>query len=203
MKRKLSRALVLDWESSGLPSLDQQLDYRSGPQGIEVAAIVTDTESWTPLGEFRSRIRFLGPPMTWSDQAFQIHRIAPGMLIDCPEPHRVAELLIGFLGRFFSPGSPILLAAYNPRVDRYFLNQLFVLAGHETCPVRFHSRMLDAFSLGFFLWGAESSDELYRIVNTQTRYSHNAFDDADMVVRAFRKATESISGAASVVQGPK
>jgi hypothetical protein len=173
-----SRILVVDWETSGLLSEIDPPVYAVGPQGIELGAAVVDTSSWTMVGDFSCRVRFQ-PGMHWSEAAERIHGISRTEASSGPGPTAALDLFDTFLSEFFSREYPILLGGQNPWFDRWFTHQLFWLAGHQTgFPWKFHSRMLDTFSLGYLRWGCTTGDELYQRVCGIRRQRHSAHQDA-------------------------
>lgn len=197
MRSPLTRALVTDWETTGLrDELVPFHNYVEGPQGIEVGAVVVNLSDWQPIASYTSRIRFLGyhagvrygayERLTWSEQAQKIHGLSPGDLETAPTPAEVAEEFLRFLKKHFSD-DPILFCAHNPQGDRYYTNQLMFFGGVQG-NVRFHHRMLDSFTAGMLAFGAESSDQLFSLTSDIEREQHSALEDAMLCARAMRAA---------------
>lgn len=185
--------LVIDWETSGLiRDSDSQRAYDSGPQGIEIGAVVVDASDWTMVGDFTSRVMF-EPGMFWDEAAEPIHGIRREDLMDAPSSTVVAERFDEFLNGWFDPAQPILMAGQNPAGDRWFTHQLFHL-GHRR-PRRFHTRMLDTFTLGFYVWGCTTGNELFDRVCGVIRQRHSAYEDATLsaavLCEAFRLNSRS------------
>lgn len=186
-----SRILVLDWETSGIPSdNDLDLSYTYGPQGIELAAVVVDAQKWIEMGEFSTRVRFI-QGMEWSSTAERVHGISQSEASTGPMPHTAFERFDEFLVQYFDRNVPILIAGQNPGFDRWFTHQLFWLAGYkEKFPWRFHSRMLDTFSIGYLAWGCTTGNDLYERVCGVRRTRHSAYEDACLgaavICEAFR-----------------
>ena len=182
------RILVLDWETSGLPSETNLPRYDCGPQGIELGAVVVDSEKWTVLSDFSSRVRFLSG-MHWSETAERIHGISQTEASSAPSPQAVFGMFDSFLEEWFDRDIPILIAGQNPAFDRWFTHQLFWLAGFKTTfPWRFHSRMLDTFSLGYLQWDATTGNDLYQRVCGVQRQRHSAHQDACLGATVICKA---------------
>ncbi len=183
------RVVVIDWEASGIPSdLDMKVNYENGPQGIDLGAVVLETDGWKRIGEFSSRVKFLFG-MEWNPAAERVHGIRMTDACNGPSPHTVMERFDSFLAQFFHRDRPILMAGQNPSMDRWFTHQLFWLAGHrDHFPWRFHARMLDTFSLGYLCWGCTTGNELYERVCGVQRTQHTAYEDACLGATVIREA---------------
>lgn len=190
----INKALVLDWEASGLPKEygDQQWDR--GPQGIEIGAILIDDLMGECRGawEFTTRVKFVQrdfPGLNWEPQAERIHGITVSDLQTAAMPETVCKNLNHFLSQSYPEGEPILLGGQNPMFDRYFLIQLYRLAGLPT--PRLHGRMIDTFSLGLAIWGHQTGDELFEHATGTKRTLHNSLGDArcshEVIKLAFQK----------------
>lgn len=186
--------LVIDWETTGLRPHDTPWRaYLEGPQGIEIGVVLTTLPDVTPIGEFVSRVRFLGSAhgisyggpryenLTWSDEAQGVHGIAANDLIREPTPAEVSEKLIRFIldttGIKDAQKHPLMICGHNPAGDAYSLRQLLFLGLCEQ-KLRFHHRMIDSFTLGYALLGAKNSNDLFEAVSGVVRGTHNALQDA-------------------------
>lgn len=177
----INKALVLDWEASGLIKEMGEQQWDRGPQGIELGALlIEDLMGECRIGwEFTCRVRFMQsrfPHLNWDPQSEKIHGITKVELNRASEPTTICENLTGFLRNSYSLNEPILLCGQNPLYDRYFLNQLYWLAGKQ--PPRLHSRMIDTFSIGLAVWGHQQGDELFEHATGSKRTLHTALGDA-------------------------
>lgn len=178
--------LVQDWETSGLlRDSDSERSYLRGPQGIEIGAVIVETQTWTQIGEFTSRVRF-EDSHTWDSNAESIHGITRSHLCGAPSSRVVADQFDHFLGQFFQKNVPIMLAGQNPGFDRWFTNQLF-FKRDPNLGWRFHSRMIDTFTLGFLRWGCTTGDHLYQTVCGRIRTRHSALEDTRLTAEVLCK----------------
>jgi len=198
------KAVVIDWETSGVrDDAVPVLSYLEGPQGIEIGAVVIDLSSWNTLGEFGSRVRFMGSHgglsyggaawerLSWSAQAEKIHGITLRELTEAPKPVEVAERFVQFIYSHLDPNRPILLCGHNPDFDAYFTRQLLFMAGRLP-DIRFAHRRIDTFTVGFLTMGCEDSDELFLLTQGAIRSFHNALDDARLTVSAMKSIVERL-----------
>jgi DNA polymerase III epsilon subunit-like protein len=199
---KKNYGLVIDWETSGLRQHETPWrTYMEGPQGIEIGVVLVELPQFHPIGEFSSRVRFLGQArgldyggdiyqhLTWSEEAEVIHGISPIELMNAPTPNEVAQRLVRFVLNTAqiedAHKHPIMICGHNPAGDAYYLRQLLFMGSEET-KLRFHHRMLDSFTLGYMLLGTRSSNELFKTVSGVVRGTHNAMEDARLTLAAFR-----------------
>ena len=201
-KDKRQIGLVLDWETTGLrehrvPSMS----YLEGTQGIEIGATLVWLPEVEEISTFTSRVRFLGvhkgvqyggdayKHLTWSEDAERIHGIKPQDLAKEPRPSDVAEKFVSWVktsaGIDDPHKTPIMFCGHNPDGDMYYTRQLLFFGGYENS-LRFHHRMLDTFSLGYFVLGAKSSTELFERVSGVTRKIHTAMEDSMLTTQALR-----------------
>ena len=200
MKREIG--VVIDWETTGLQ--EQKVPYRTflqGPQGIEIGATLVYLPDFTAIAEFSSRVRFLGThnaisygghlhdDLTWSEDAERIHGMKPSDLIKEPCPSEVAANFVNFVkqnAKIDDPHkTPIMFCGHNPSSDHYYTRQLLFLGGVEN-KLRFHHRQIDSFSLGYFLLGTKSSNELFEKTSGIKREIHTALEDSRMTTVALR-----------------
>lgn len=197
---KFRKALVLDWETTGIPDPFSTEPFLTGPQGIQVGACIVDdvAHDWEIVDEFQATIRWLGPDpelktqpelpgLTWDEKAFEIHGLSRPSLRDKPRPEELASPFRNFLTRHFNSYTKIVLCGQNPDFDRYFTNQFLLFADLLNDPsIKFSHRMLDSFTAGFFAFGCTHSDELFKLVSNVKRDKHGALEDARLTVEAFR-----------------
>jgi hypothetical protein len=200
MKQKFG--LVIDWETSGL--LDHRVPYRAyleGPQGIEIGATLVYLPEFETIAEFSSRMRFLGThkeisygghlhyDLTWDEDAERIHGMTPSDLLKEPWPSDVAASFVNFVksnAQIDDPNKvPIMFCGHNPGGDLYCTRQLLFLGGMENA-LRFHHRQIDSFSLGYFVYGTKSSNELFELTSGVKREIHSALEDSRLTTTALR-----------------
>lgn len=194
--------LVLDWETSGVP--DEKVPWRTyleGPQGIEIGAILVRLPHFEQVAEFSSRVRFLGiangisfggplyEGITWNSDAEKIHGIAVSDLRQERHPSSVATEFTGWVEANIGSGDPrkepLMVCGHNPAFDLYYTRQLLFIGGAERRLKLIH-RTVDTFSLGYFLFNCETSDELFKHVSGITRTVHSALDDARLTLQALQ-----------------
>jgi hypothetical protein len=211
--------VVIDWETSGIQDPHSPWrTYLEGPQGIAIGAITVELPSFEPLAEFTSQVRFLGvahgisyggplyESLTWDPDAERIHALSPGELINAPMPTEVADKFVRFVknsvGIEEARKIPIMICGHNVGGDSYYLRQLLYLGGAER-KLRFHSRMLDSFTMGYLLYGTRSSNELFHLTSGAVRGTHHALEDARLTLTAFRvgydKCKKGLSEMSSII----
>lgn len=197
---KRAIGVVIDWETTGLRDpKSPSVNFLEGPQGIEIGATLVYLPEVEIISEFSSRVRFLGSHkgieygpyagLTWSEDAEKIHGIKPMDLAKEPLPLVVAEAFTTWIrtgGNIDDPQkTPVMICGHNPGGDEYFTRQLLFFGGEEN-GIRFHHRMIDSFSLGYFVLGVKSSDELFERVSGVQRKIHTAMEDSRLTTQALR-----------------
>jgi hypothetical protein len=194
--------IVVDWETTGLRDhKTPYLTYLEGTQGIEIGATLVYLPEFEPIAEFTSRVRFLGmhdgiayggpryEKLTWSTDAERIHGIKIADLMKEQHPSAVAQNFVNFVknnAKIDDPHkTPVMFCGHNPDGDFYYTQQLLYLGGVET-GLRFHHRMIDSFSLGYFVYGTKSSNELFERVSGVKREIHTAIEDSRLTTAALR-----------------
>lgn len=207
------KALILDWETTGIPNerIETQ-SYFSGAQGIQLGAVVVDNidSTWDIVDTYKSNVRFLGPYpqnlkvqrptpvlaempfLTWDRRAYEIHGLSLEFLMSAPHPQDVGEEFTGWLLAHFG-SNMIQMGGHVPCFDRYFMLQLFYLAGLlQSKELKFGYRMLDSSTIGAFLWGTSDSRELFEKVLGTSEGMHDALEDAILTARLFKEAKKLI-----------
>ena len=213
------KALIIDWETTGIPNekIETQ-SYFSGPQGIQLGAVVVDNieSTWDIVDTFKSNVRYLGPYpqnlrkqqptpvlaempfLTWDERAYEVHGLSMEFLMSAPHPQEVGEEFTGWLEAHFGTGM-IQVGGHVPCFDRYFLMQLLYLAGIlHNHPLKFGYRMLDSSAVGYFLWGTSDSRELFEKVLGASEGMHDALEDAVLTARLFGEAKKLVGTLPSV-----
>lgn len=188
-KKKIKHLFVADWETSGIPR-DYDQNYEEGPQGIWLGVAVVETENYEVVDTFERKVSFEGnapgshastggmyPRLTWSDESARIHGVKIEDAVMSTNVVQVAEDLTWFVRGHWPETEHVTLCGHNPAFDRYFTKQLMWL-GRKPNDVIFHHRMIDTFTLGFTLWGYESSQPLFESVGVQRDGTHSALEDA-------------------------
>ncbi len=193
----INKAIVLDWEATGLPREIGNQNWDHGPQGIEIGAIfVEDLMGECRIGwEFQTRVRFMQSQfhkLNWDPMAERIHGIGKSELTKANTPSTVSDHFTSFVSKSYAKGEPILLCGQNPMYDRYYLNQLYWMAGRE--PPRLHSRMIDTFSLGIGIWGHQTGNDLFEHVTKTKRTLHSALGDARSSYEVLKLSIQQTSG---------
>lgn len=198
----IDKILCFDWETTGLPITDRPFRYfEEGPQGIEIGAhVVTDLYSpdgWKIQDQFHSKIQWLGdfhgepgeyPDLTWSEYSATFHGNSIESLMDAPHPKVAGEHFIEFLNDNFDLNTRIPVFAFNPAFDIYFSRQfLWFCCKEVSSEIRFHHRMLDAFTAAFVLEGLETSDEVFKEMTHVERNDHSALEDSELTVKSMRE----------------
>lgn len=207
------KALIIDWETTGIPNERVETQsYFSGPQGIQIGAVVVDNieSTWDIVDTFKSNVRYLGPYpqkfgaqsptpvlaeqpfLTWDERAYEIHGLSLEFLMSEPHPKEVGENFSDWLKAHFGT-SLIQMGGHVPCFDRYFMMQLFYLAGllHRS-DLKFGYRMMDSSTIGYFLWGTSDSRELFEKVLGTSEGMHDALEDAILTVRLFKEAKKLV-----------
>jgi len=91
-----------------------------------------------------------------------------------------AASLLEFLLPYFKQKDAITIIGHNPQFDSKCLDLWMEEIGIN---LRQSHRKLDTFSLGFGLFGAQTSDELFKLVGVE-RAQHNALEDAQATLAA-------------------
>jgi DNA polymerase III epsilon subunit-like protein len=186
MSRKRLPAVVfaLDAESSGLylrkPGPGQTLPS----QCIALAVIALRTDTLAEVGRLNLRIRFDATRYSWSEEAAQVHGLTQAMLAAAPTMAEAATELLAFLNTHNGAGNSLFIAAHNPSFDVDALSQVLNAIGHRAKVIH---RRLDAFSVGFALFGHQDSDEQFAF-NGNHRTTHDAMDDIANSVDTLRTA---------------
>ena len=207
------KALIIDWETTGIPNerIETQ-SYFSGPQGIQIGAVVVDNieSTWDIVDTFKSDVRYLGPYppdlrakrptpvlaerpfLTWDNKAYEIHGLSLEYLISAPHPEEVGENFFDWLKAHFGI-SRIQVGGHVPCFDRHFMMQLFYLSGllHRR-DLNFGYRMLDSSTIGYFLWGTSDSRELFEKILNTSEGMHDALEDAILTARLFKEAKKLV-----------
>jgi len=166
--------LCIDYETSGI-------DVRENKhQPISCGAIIVDTKTLQSVKEIYLECRFEEDRFEWSNSAEKIHGLSPKYLATQLNMKDTAAKLLEFLLPYFKQKDAITIIGHNPQFDSKCLDLWMKEIGIE---LRQSHRKLDTFSLGFGLFGAQTSDDLFKLVGVE-RAQHNALEDAQATLAA-------------------
>lgn len=186
-----SRALVIDWETTGSTfGGDSSVDY----QGIAFGAVVADTTTWEEVDSLYVEVHFDETKYKWTDRAEEIHGLSRAHLLE----HGVSRedalaLLLELLLKYWGPGTKIMLVGHNASFDADFTTQLFRDFGLEE-NFKIHHVMPDSSQLAFILTGEYKSDVVFELLaGIDKRNLHNALEDARACLACLRNAKQIFS----------
>lgn len=170
--------LCIDYETSGIDVRENKA------QPISVGAIILDTKSLVTLDSCYIECQFDLNRFEWDNRAEKVHGLSIDYLSDKQSMKDAATELFGFIVKYFKAGDAVTIIGHNPHFDARCLDLWMDEIG---ITLRQSHRKLDTFSVGFAVFGAETSDELFAHVGL-VRNSHNALEDAEATVAAVRLA---------------
>jgi DNA polymerase III epsilon subunit-like protein len=194
---KFTRILAIDCETTGL-AFDQR-DPTHNPQTgerhqtVSWGIAVLDT-NFNIIEKEYVEIKWnkysieqrLKNPKHGSD-AEKVHGLTKEYLdVNGYTEEQAIEIIGSIILRYWAPDQPITLFGHNVGTfDLYFLYDLFHRYGIE---LKFSSRCIDSFSIGFALFGTFNSNELFELTGCEAREHHNAMDDILMTVHSIKMA---------------
>lgn len=194
---KFTRILAIDSETTGIAfdQRDPTYNPKTGErfQAVSWGVAVLDTHfniiekdyvevKWNPqIAEHRNN----NP--NYGRDAEKVHGLTKEYLDQHGNTEEEAIELIGsMILRHWAPDQAITLFGHNVGTfDLYFLYDLFHRHGLE---LKFSSRCIDSFSIGFALFETFNSNELFEITGCQEREHHNAMDDILMTIHSIKMA---------------
>ena len=166
--------LCIDFETTGL-------DVREGKhQPISVGALVVKTDTLEVVEKIYIECKAELQRFEWDPGAERIHGLSTEHLNTQPSMKDAATELFGFLVKYFKSNHAITIIGHNPHFDAGCLLLWMKEIGVN---LRLSHRKLDTFSIGFALFGAETSDQLFSLVGVK-RNAHNALEDAEATAAA-------------------
>ncbi len=181
----IDKLVAIDVETSGL-SFDGDVTHNH--QIVSIGLIVADNE-FNEIDSFYREIKHNGTSH-WSSKAEAIHGLSKEYLETngIEEGQAVLEIT-EFLLKYFNPDESILFLGHNARsFDIPFFNKL---TNKFDIYFKISHRCVDSFSIGFVAFGAENSEELFKIFY-KNRDKHNALDDARMSLGCCQKLMKII-----------
>lgn len=189
-KNQIQYVLATDVETTGMSWL--QGDPAKDHQILSIGLIVADANTFETIEKKYIEIKWNEESVAASlknpefgKKAEKIHGLTRAYLdkngmVEEDAVCEIAELMM----KYWSTEVTIQLLGHNVATfDLFFIRQL--LNKYEL-PFKFASRMYDSFSLGVGTTGAVNSDQLFDVLGFDGRGHHNALDDAEMSLEAFR-----------------
>jgi DNA polymerase III epsilon subunit-like protein len=174
----LDHLLVIDFETTGL---DPRIRKH---QPISAGAIVIERKTLVSVEEIYLECAFDETQFEWTQSAERIHGLSIDYLSSKPSMQDAATELLRLLVKYWNQGDAITLVGHNPHFDSKCFN---IWMDSIDVKVRQSHRKLDTFSVGFAVFGAETSDDFFKHVGV-VRNSHNALEDAKATVEGIRLA---------------
>ena len=168
--------LCVDFETSGL-------DIRENKhQPLACGAIVLDFKTLKIKAETYIECQFHADRFEWGQKAEEIHGLTREHLSTQPTMDKAAMKFVEFCLPHFKQSDPITLLGHNPHFD---MRCLELWLNEIDLKMTFGHRRLDTFSIGFGLFGAVNSEQLFNRVGIKRSY-HNALEDARATVGALQ-----------------
>lgn len=191
-KQKTPYTFVLgvDCETTGLAygCDDPSYNPKTGDtyQAISWGFVVADARTFKTIEELYVEVQWNGTS-TWNKEAENIHGLSKEHLAANGEtPEKAVELIANLILDYWGPDGVVCLLGHNVATfDKFFLQRTLREFGLE---VKFGSRCVDTFSIGFSTFGTQNSDELFEAVGLPERdpSKHNALVDARYAVDSAR-----------------
>ena len=123
----------------------------------------------------------------WDPAAERVHGLSKEYLATNGKTSEEAvEMIANLILDYWGPDGVVCLLGHNVATfDKMFLQRLLREHGLE---IKFGSRTVDTFSIGFGTFGTQNSDELFEAVGLPTRdpTKHNALTDIRNAVESVR-----------------
>lgn len=185
--------LCIDWETTGATwGGDSSIDF----QGIEIAAIVFNAQTFEPIEKLKRYVKFNSTRYKWKDEAEKIHGLSREFLEEHGLPQEdVAIELATLILKYWGPKSKVLFLGHNPKFDIRFTNQLLntidiefsvEASGKFESQIEVFHVILDTSALGYITFGLYKSDLLFEKIGFDTRGKHDAMQDAEQTLETCR-----------------
>lgn len=181
------KVLFLDWETTGVPPDDW--DMRTGPMGISLGVVATDTDHWNPIAQDQFHVAYT-TDHTWSSESERIHGLSRTFLASEGISQADAADRFNDFARTHV-GNVIRIGGHNAEFDRKFTKQL-LMHSVSSAPVEIDFRIYDSMAIAALL-GFSSGGEMFRYYGHQRGVHHDALDDALGALKAFRKVSVELS----------
>lgn len=182
----IDKLIAIDVETSGL---DFGPDPTRNHQIVSIGLIVADN-NFNEIDSTYIEIKW-NETSWWSNKAEQIHGLSKEYLNEYGITEENAVIKIcEFIFKHFDPNEKILMLGHNARnFDIPFLNKLL---NKFDLSLNIHHRCVDSFSIGYVVFGAEDSNELFDIFAPK-RTQHNALEDARLSLLSCRNVKKMIN----------
>jgi DNA polymerase III epsilon subunit-like protein len=155
-------------------------------QSVQWGFVAVDATTLETLGEKKINIKWNGVAK-WTQGAEKIHGLSKEWLEEngVTEEEAIVEM-VEFWSEYVDLSNPIFFMGHHWRsFDHFFLEDLFIR--HEVEGVKFSHKVLDTYSLAMGTLGLSSSDDIFKAVGLNNRTTHDALEDAQMTVEAFKR----------------
>ena len=168
--------LCTDFETSGV-------DVRENKhQPISCGAVIIDTKTLETKAETYVECQFYPERFEWGMKAEEVHGLTRDHLAKQETMEGAAAHILRFITPYFKSEDRITIIGHNPHFD---MNCLDLWMEEIGIKLRYDFRRLDTYSIGFALFGATISTQLFDKVGIKRSY-HNALEDAQATVDVVR-----------------
>ena len=183
-KSKFDKFLAIDLETSGMSFTTDDPSNAYEYQIVSIGLIVSNPTNYKEEASIYREIRWNGTS-EWNAKAEEIHGLSKEHLeeVGLDEEDAVADIL-EFILEHFDSTKPIVLMGHNVvSFDKPFFKALLRKYGVN---LKFSHRALDSFPVGLLTVDAYDSDELFENMGFPARKAHNALEDIQLTLKAFR-----------------
>lgn len=189
-KTPFNLVLGIDCETTGIAfgSDDPSYDPKTGTtfQAISWGLVVATADTFKVVEDLYIEVQWDGTSK-WEPAAERIHGLSKEYLAaNGKTSEEAVELIANLILDYWGPDGVVCLLGHNVATfDKFFLQRL--LREHEL-EIKFGSRTVDTFSIGFSTFGTQNSDELFEAVGLPARdpEKHNALTDVRNAVESAR-----------------
>lgn len=183
---EFEKILAFDCETSGinLGKIDPAQDYRMVSGGFIVADI-----NFEPIEKLYIELKWDDPTCKekfyWDNKAEAIHGLSREYLNENGiTEEAAAESVGGLIYDHWGLNEVVVLLGTNvASFDQFFLRKFL---DRQNLKFKFAHRMLDTFSLAMGTVRAFNSNELFELIGCHREATHNALQDAECSLKAFR-----------------
>jgi len=181
---KFHNFLAIDLETSGMSfqNDDPSNDYEY--QIVSIGMIVSNTKDYSEESVFYREIKWNGKS-EWNARAESVHGMSKEYLEESGMDEEEALIeIVEFILEHFDSTSPIVLMGHNVvSFDKPFFKALLRKYGIS---LKFSHRAIDSFPVGLLVIDAYDSNELFDKMGFQPRKKHNALEDIQYTLKAFK-----------------
>lgn len=186
-KGYVDKVLFIDAETSGIAfGSDDPSEYADGGrfQAVSWGIVVADANTLKEIESLYVEVKWDGET-TWSKEAQNVHGLSPAYLEQngLDEEDAVVEIA-GLILKYWGPDTVVQLGGHNVATfDKYFFSSMMKRHGLR---IKFGSKCVDSYSIGFATFGIHNSDDLFESVGLPARAEHNSLIDAQSSLAACR-----------------